>query len=77
MNKRLFVIAAVSALAGCDGSPPHDVPYYKAHDSERAAKIAQCDKDPGHLDLSPNCKNAHEAQNRQVFDPKNAAIPHL
>jgi hypothetical protein len=74
--KRLFVILAL-ILAGCDGSPPHDVSWYKDHDAERQAKIQQCDKDPGHLDYSPNCVNAHEAQSQKVFAAKNTAVPRL
>ena len=67
----------VLILAACDGSPPRDVPYYKTHDQERADKIAQCDADPGHLDLSPNCRNAHEAQNERVFAPGNRGVPRI
>ncbi|WP_244832512.1 EexN family lipoprotein [Caballeronia sp. TF1N1] len=77
MKMKLTVIAACVLVGACDGSPPHDVPYYKANEAEQLAKIAQCDKDPGHLDLSPNCRNAHEAQNQKVFSAKNQAIPRL
>jgi hypothetical protein len=78
MGKSLLIsVVAVLALGACDGSPPHDVTYYRDHDQERAEKIAQCDRDPGHLDYSPNCRNAHDAESSKVFDPKNAKVPRV
>ncbi|CAB3802651.1 hypothetical protein LMG28614_05666 [Paraburkholderia ultramafica] len=78
MGKSLLIgAAAVLALGACDGSLPHDVAYYRTHDQERAEKIAQCERDPGHLDYSPNCRNAHEAESRKVFDAKNVKVPRI
>ncbi|MDR8763803.1 hypothetical protein FEP90_05526 [Burkholderia multivorans] len=57
----IAAMLAVSALAGCDGEPTHDVAWYKTHEPERQAKITQCNNDPGELSHAPNCKNAARA----------------
>lgn len=77
MTGRLSVIAllAVMTLGGCDGESTHDVAWYKTHDAERKAKIAQCENDTGELRFAPNCQNSKKAADELTFSNKNTKIP--
>jgi len=44
------------SIAAC--APHHDVAYYNANPTDRAAKIAQCQNDPGGSQLDAECQNA-------------------
>lgn len=55
--------AAAAVLAGCTpAEPDHDKAYWRAHDAERATKLAACQNDPGQLAARPNCVNARAAE---------------
>lgn len=43
--------------------PPviHDVTWFKAHGSERAAALRGCENNPGLAPMDPNCANAEQA----------------
>lgn len=74
MKQKGFIVSAaanallVSALAGCEGrEPPKEevrpVDWYVKNESERAAKLIECQSKPGILDATPNCVNASRAEN--------------
>jgi hypothetical protein len=70
MRIPLVVCAALLvSLAGCKHHAKHDVAYYTAHDSERAAELAACNNDPGDLDATADCQNAKTADLNADFDP--------
>ncbi|WP_241389521.1 MULTISPECIES: EexN family lipoprotein [Serratia] len=54
----LFLIS-VTLLSGC--KPEHDKDWYKAHDAERAEKIAECKKQ-AEQNQDADCKNAMDAK---------------
>jgi hypothetical protein len=55
-------LAAIAALASCSPAEPvHDKAYWRAHEAERATKLAACQNDPGKLAVTPNCVNAQSA----------------
>lgn len=58
---KLFYVAALASLtlAACTAKESvHDVEYYTAHTDERAAVLAECEKNPGEARASANCTNA-------------------
>jgi hypothetical protein len=74
MKQKAFIISAaanallISALAGCDSrdSPKEEVrpvDWYLKHESDRAAKLVECQSQPGIIDATPNCVNASRAEN--------------
>ncbi len=70
-----FALLAIATMTGCDGESTHDVAWYKAHDTERKAKILECQNDPGELEHAPNCQNAKEAATELMLSSKNTRIP--
>jgi hypothetical protein len=55
-------LTAMAALAACTpAEPTRDKAYWRAHDAERAAKLAECQNDPGGKGAAPNCVNAQAA----------------
>ncbi len=52
----LFIFLFINSLYA--GEIINTVDYYKAHPSERKAKIAECKNNPGELKKTPNCQNA-------------------
>ena len=62
MRILLLLATAAVVLASCGPAEPvHDKTYWRAHDDERATKLAACRNDPGKLAASPNCVNAQAA----------------
>ncbi|MDD2859579.1 MAG: EexN family lipoprotein [Acidiphilium sp.] len=68
-------LVACASLAGCKNT--HSVDWYKAHNTERIAKLKQCAADPGELQYTPNCVNAKKAAADLMLDPKNGKVPSL
>lgn len=65
-------------LAGCDGEKAHSVDWYKAHETERLAKLKQCEANPGELEHAPNCVNATQAEAEVSLGPSNdTSIPRI
>ena len=67
MAGRIFLLTVTVAMTvtGCwDKEEQHDVLYYCTNDAARAAKIKECNNDPGKLGMTPNCVNAKQAQAR-------------
>jgi|ThiBiot_500_biof_2_1041547.scaffolds.fasta_scaffold41753_2 hypothetical protein len=62
----IAVLALCLGLAGCKGEPTHTVGWYKAHDQERAAKLAECKANPGEKAAMPNCINAGKANDEKL-----------
>lgn len=72
----IVVMFAVAALAGCKNT--HSVDWYKAHATERLAKLKQCEADPGELQYTPNCVNATKAEAELSLGPRDdTSIPRL
>lgn len=72
----IVVMLAVTALAGCKNT--HSVDWYKAHATERLAKLKQCEADPGELQHTPNCVNATKAEAELSLGPRDdTSIPRL
>jgi len=63
MRAFLFFVALGGALAvaACAPKSAHEKAYFIAHPDERAATLAECRKDPGKLQETPNCINAYAA----------------
>jgi predicted Fe-S protein YdhL (DUF1289 family) len=65
MNRTSLIVSIAAAsflLAGC--GPEHDVDWYKTHDSERQAKLQEC-QTQAESNQDADCKNAREA-NTQI-----------
>lgn len=65
---RWRVLVGLALVAGCTRAPQEavrTVEYYRAHDTEREAILAECADDPGTLARAPNCINAREAARRE------------
>ena len=75
MNQHLWFVATL-AIVGASASACsrsgviHDKDYFMAHDPERTATIADCQKNPGQEAADANCVNAVSAQ--ADVDRKNA-----
>jgi predicted small lipoprotein YifL len=70
-NQLLLVMAAVAALSACGPKEPvQTVDWYKAHPAERDAMLGRCQANPGELASSPNCVNATDARNSQVWSSR-------
>lgn len=77
MEKALIItIAVTAALVGCSdagkGEDVKSVDWYKEHTAERAAKIKECNNNPGELKLTPNCINAKKAQSSITWSSREA-----
>lgn len=74
---KIIVIAALSALAlaGCQKETTHSVDWYKSHDQQRTAKLAECKNDPGDKEASPNCINAQKAADAKVLSRRGFVQP--
>jgi hypothetical protein len=79
MKQKTLVISLsallISALAACETREPQEevrtVDWYVAHETERAAKLAECKSKPGtHTDATPNCINASRAENEATGEAK-------
>ena len=60
----LGIVVTISAAA-CAPSPDpthQTVEYYRTNREARAAKMAECANDPGALGKTPDCINAHRAE---------------
>ncbi|MDR1854476.1 MAG: EexN family lipoprotein [Azoarcus sp.] len=72
MKYSVCALAAVSllALAGCQeekrAEEVRTVDWYVEHTDDLNAKLQECRNNPGELEGTPNCKNAHQAE-RQKF----------
>lgn len=74
MRKLMLVLVGLSVAPAAHAEPARDVAYYTANPKVRAAKIAQCNNDPGRLAKTPNCINAAHAQSRAIFNPANKGM---
>jgi predicted outer membrane protein len=59
---RLAAVAALFALPLASCASHHDVAYYLANPTERAAQIAACQNNPGDAQVVADCKNAEAAE---------------
>jgi hypothetical protein len=50
------------------------ISWYMAHETERKARIAVCDNDPGHLKDDPDCINAKKADNQAGVNDFKAGV---
>lgn len=65
MKRRLWIAGALAtaALSACSpGKAVHNKDYFAAHDAERTAMVADCQKNPGQEAADANCINAIAAQ---------------
>jgi len=72
-NVVFFAVIFVLTLSGCVGEKDRTVEWYKEHETERKAKIAECENNPGKLANTPNCVNARVAQSyiqHEVWEKK-------
>lgn len=64
----LLAMAVVAALSACGPKETvQTVDWYKAHPAERDAMLNRCQANPGELADTPNCVNATDARNAQVW----------
>lgn len=64
-----FAIALTIAAAACTppAEPTHQtVDYYLENKEARAAKLVECENDPGALGQTPDCINAKQAARRDM-----------
>ena len=76
-QKTLVILASallVLALTGCEtrqtAEEVRPVDWYVKHETERAAKLAECKSKPGILDATPNCVHASRAENEAKGEAK-------
>ena len=60
MNKFLLILVAL-VLAACNKEESHTRSWYRDHDAERKAMVAQC-KDDAAKAMAPECMNAANAE---------------
>lgn len=61
------VVPFAFVIACAPKQSQHTVEYYKSHESERKAKLAECGNDPGALEDEPLCVNARAADLDDAF----------
>lgn len=74
MRKYGLLFATVFALAGCKSQ--HDKTWYMQHDTERSAKVKECNNDAAKR-VTADCENAISAdqQKRAFGDTENIKTP--
>ncbi len=83
-----IVIAVMSlVIIGLSGSlfyvtrPVTDVvksvSYYRENRQELKEQIDKCKDNPGLLAQTPNCQNAFQANQKNMFDPNNSSMPQI
>ncbi len=75
MMKYISLACLVLALAGCQDEEVHDVQYYVDNAEARAAKLAECDNNPGEKAAEANCINASRAETQAMF--KGSGMPSI
>jgi len=53
------------------------VSYYRENRKELNEQIEKCKNDPGSLARTPNCQNAFQANQKNMFDPNNTSMPKI
>ncbi|MBB2973716.1 EexN family lipoprotein [Mesorhizobium sp. RMAD-H1] len=64
MKRMTVVVLLAATLAGCKDEPARDVQYFLDHSDERAAKLVECENNPGEKAIAANCINAGEADRK-------------
>jgi len=67
MKKPLMFLVLASSLVGCKEEEVHDVDYYYKNFDECKKQVEKCEKNPGKLENTPNCKNARAARHKRAF----------
>lgn len=74
MRRSLAFVSLVFVAGAAHAEPARDVAFYLANPKERAAKVAQCNNDPGRLARTANCINAARAASRAIMNPANRGM---
>jgi hypothetical protein len=67
-----FVLAICLVLAACEETK--SVQYYEDNPNDRAAKMEECQNNPGEKEYMPNCENAKTALKKKLLDPNNKGV---
>jgi predicted Fe-S protein YdhL (DUF1289 family) len=66
-----LLLAISSVQSGCSKTEQtQTVEWYTSHDSERKTMLDKCQNNPGELEKTPNCVNAHAADAANMFSKR-------
>lgn len=75
--KPLFAVLLTTLvlLTACQNNEPtHSVEWFAEHKQERDTTLSACRENPSVLQNTPNCVNAHRAQNQITWGTKGRGI---